>query len=115
MWAVRNVRPSFNGPLGVLGGVLYSGVDTLLRGRVPWTLRHHKKGEINTNEYMDFQSTPAPPPRPPPGYKEPSPEHTGRLQKKEFRFTRNSKDWLHYLRKKRLEWLEIGKRKACPR
>ncbi|KAJ7253222.1 FAD/NAD-P-binding domain-containing protein [Mycena rebaudengoi] len=45
LWAVRNVRPSFNGPLGVLGGVLYSGVDTLLRGRVPWTFRHHKKGE----------------------------------------------------------------------
>ncbi|KAJ7253205.1 FAD/NAD(P)-binding domain-containing protein [Mycena rebaudengoi] len=45
LWAVRNVRPSFNGPLGVLGGVLYSGVDTLLNGRVPWTFRHHKKGE----------------------------------------------------------------------
>ncbi|KAJ7242690.1 hypothetical protein C8J57DRAFT_1526047 [Mycena rebaudengoi] len=31
---------------GVLGGVLYSGVDILLRGRVPWTFRRHKKGEI---------------------------------------------------------------------
>jgi hypothetical protein len=30
----------------VLGGVLYSGVDTLLHGRVPWTFRHHKKGEV---------------------------------------------------------------------
>ncbi|KAJ7261443.1 hypothetical protein C8J57DRAFT_1232308 [Mycena rebaudengoi] len=31
---------------GVLGGVLYSGVDILLRGCVPWTFRRHKKGEI---------------------------------------------------------------------
>ncbi|KAJ7732479.1 FAD/NAD-P-binding domain-containing protein [Mycena maculata] len=43
LWAVRNVRPAFNGRLGVLGGVLYAGVDTLLGGRVPWTLRHHKR------------------------------------------------------------------------
>ncbi|KAI0665835.1 hypothetical protein C8Q78DRAFT_995336 [Trametes maxima] len=38
---VRNVRPSFNTPLGVLGGVIYSGIDTLLlRGRTPWTFRN---------------------------------------------------------------------------
>lgn len=38
---VRNLRPSFNTPLGVLGGVLYSGVDAfILKGRVPWTLRN---------------------------------------------------------------------------
>ncbi|KAJ7179749.1 FAD/NAD-P-binding domain-containing protein [Mycena filopes] len=38
LWAVRNVRPAFNTRLGVLGGVLYAGVDTILGGRVPWTL-----------------------------------------------------------------------------
>ncbi|KAI0820479.1 FAD/NAD-P-binding domain-containing protein [Trametes gibbosa] len=38
---VRNVRPSFNTPLGALGGVAYSGLDTLLlRGRTPWTFRN---------------------------------------------------------------------------
>jgi electron-transferring-flavoprotein dehydrogenase len=39
---VRNVRPSFNTPLGLFGGVVYAGIDTLfLKGRVPWTFKHH--------------------------------------------------------------------------
>ncbi|KAI9168461.1 hypothetical protein H9P43_007833 [Blastocladiella emersonii ATCC 22665] len=38
---IRNVRPSFHNPLGMWGGLLYSGLDTLFfRGRVPWTLQH---------------------------------------------------------------------------
>ncbi|KAH7871536.1 uncharacterized protein C8R40DRAFT_1274155 [Lentinula edodes] len=49
----RNLRPSFSSSsvlskrgLGVLGGVLYSGVDTLLlKGRTPWTFRHTKNEE----------------------------------------------------------------------
>ncbi|OSX58125.1 hypothetical protein POSPLADRAFT_1071371 [Postia placenta MAD-698-R-SB12] len=41
LYEVRNVRPSFNTPLGMWGGVAYSGIDTLLlRGRVPWTFRN---------------------------------------------------------------------------
>jgi len=37
---VRNIRPSFNSPLGFWGGVAYSGVDSLLlKGHTPWTLR----------------------------------------------------------------------------
>ncbi|KAJ7621656.1 FAD/NAD-P-binding domain-containing protein [Mycena polygramma] len=47
LWAVRNVRPGFNTRLGVLGGVLNAGVDTILGGRVPWTLRHHAKTNNN--------------------------------------------------------------------
>ncbi|CAE6469145.1 unnamed protein product [Rhizoctonia solani] len=36
--AVRNVRPSFATPLGIWGGIAWSGLDTLLlRGKVPWT------------------------------------------------------------------------------
>ncbi|KAK9467734.1 hypothetical protein V1512DRAFT_259927, partial [Lipomyces arxii] len=39
---VRNIRPSFHNPLGMYGGVMYAGIDTmLLKGRVPFTL-HHK-------------------------------------------------------------------------
>ena len=39
--AVRNVRPSFHSPLGVYGGLAYSGFETLLaKGRVPWTFSH---------------------------------------------------------------------------
>ena len=37
---VRNLRPSFR--RGLWSGLLYSGLDTwLLRGRAPWTFRHH--------------------------------------------------------------------------
>jgi electron-transferring-flavoprotein dehydrogenase len=37
---VRNLRASFHTPLGLYGGILYSGIDTLfLKGRTPWTLR----------------------------------------------------------------------------
>ena len=38
---VRNMRPSFHNPLGVYGGLMYSGLEALiLKGRVPWTLKH---------------------------------------------------------------------------
>ena len=38
---VRNIRPSFHNPLGLFGGIIYSGLDTLfLKGRVPWTFKH---------------------------------------------------------------------------
>ena len=38
---VRNMRPSFHNPLGLYGGILYSGLEAyLLKGRTPWTLKH---------------------------------------------------------------------------
>jgi electron-transferring-flavoprotein dehydrogenase len=38
---VRNLRPSFHNPLGMWGGIAYSGLDSLfLKGRVPWTFHH---------------------------------------------------------------------------
>lgn len=38
---VRNVRPSFHSPLGMWGGLAWSGIDTLLlKGRVPFTFNH---------------------------------------------------------------------------
>lgn len=38
---VRNMRPSFHTPLGLYGGVLYSGLEAfILRGKAPWTLKH---------------------------------------------------------------------------
>lgn len=40
---VRNLRPSFGTNLGFFAGVAYSGLDSLiLKGRVPWTFKHHK-------------------------------------------------------------------------
>jgi electron-transferring-flavoprotein dehydrogenase len=45
LFKVRNVRPSFGS--GLLMGLLYSAIDTvLLRGKAPWTLQHkHKDNE----------------------------------------------------------------------
>ncbi|KNZ75966.1 putative electron transfer flavoprotein-ubiquinone oxidoreductase, mitochondrial [Termitomyces sp. J132] len=44
---VRNLRPSFNTGLGVWGGIVYSGIDSLLfRGRVPWTFKHAATEEM---------------------------------------------------------------------
>ncbi|XP_064637395.1 electron transfer flavoprotein-ubiquinone oxidoreductase, mitochondrial-like [Lineus longissimus] len=38
---IRNVRPSFNTPLGLFGGMFYTGVISyLLRGKEPWTFKH---------------------------------------------------------------------------
>lgn len=39
---VRNLRPSFSTGLGIWGGIIYSGIDSLfLKGRTPWTFKHH--------------------------------------------------------------------------
>lgn len=45
IWAelkqVRNMRPSFHSPLGLYGGILYSGLEAyVFRGKTPWTLKH---------------------------------------------------------------------------
>ena len=40
LYRVRNIRPSFK--WGIWVGLLYSAIDTyLLRGRAPWTFKHH--------------------------------------------------------------------------
>ncbi|KAJ2374771.1 hypothetical protein H4S02_008438, partial [Coemansia sp. RSA 2611] len=41
LYEVRNVRPSFHTGLGIWGGIVWSGLDTLLlKGRVPFTFQH---------------------------------------------------------------------------
>lgn len=46
---VRNMRPSFHTPLGLYGGVAYSGLEAfLLKGRVPWTLKHKTPDHAST-------------------------------------------------------------------
>ena len=43
LWQVRNVRPSFHNPLGLIGGAIYAGIDTIfLKGKTPWTFKHGK-------------------------------------------------------------------------
>lgn len=43
LYAVRNCKPAFHSPLGLYGGVLYSGISTLItKGKEPWTFKHKK-------------------------------------------------------------------------
>lgn len=43
LYEVRNLRPSFGSGLGLIGGIAYSGLDSLLlKGQVAWTFDHHK-------------------------------------------------------------------------
>jgi electron-transferring-flavoprotein dehydrogenase len=63
---VRNMRPSFNTPLGLWGGVAYSGFDSLfLKGKVPWTFRHHGTDAGHTKRASECQPIKYPPPQPP--------------------------------------------------
>ncbi|KAK7062785.1 hypothetical protein VNI00_000275 [Paramarasmius palmivorus] len=59
---VRNMRPAFNTGLGVFGGVVYSGIDSLfLKGRTPWTFRHTKPEDrekyLTSTPSMDSKHT----------------------------------------------------------
>lgn len=46
---VRNMRPSFHTPLGLYGGILYSGLEAyIFRGKTPWTLKHPKPDHTAT-------------------------------------------------------------------
>ncbi|GAA5850467.1 hypothetical protein JCM8547_001884 [Rhodosporidiobolus lusitaniae] len=41
---IRNVRPSFHSPLKNWGGMIYSGIETLIfKGKMPWTFHHPKE------------------------------------------------------------------------
>ncbi|XP_048449257.1 electron transfer flavoprotein-ubiquinone oxidoreductase, mitochondrial-like isoform X2 [Rhincodon typus] len=41
LYSVRNIRPSCHGPLGVYGGMIYTGIFYwIFRGLEPWTLKH---------------------------------------------------------------------------
>ena len=60
---VRNLRPSFHNPLGLWGGMAYSGVDSLiLKGRTPWTLRNTWEDHAATKKASECQPIDYPPP-----------------------------------------------------
>ena len=62
LWEVRNIRPSFNTKLGIWGGIMYSGVDTLLlKGHVPWTFKHHGSDAAHTGKAQNFKPIDYPP------------------------------------------------------
>ncbi|KZW00395.1 oxidoreductase [Exidia glandulosa HHB12029] len=63
---VRNIRPSFNTPLGIWGGMAYSGVDSmLLKGRVPWTFRNKISDAAHTKRASECKPIDYPPFQPP--------------------------------------------------
>lgn len=67
LYEVRNVRASFNTPLGMWGGIAYSGLDTLLlKGRTPWTFRIARSSDAaHTGRARDFVPIAYPPFEPP--------------------------------------------------
>lgn len=43
LYSVRNFRPSFHTSLGVFGGIMYSALHFIFRGKEPFTLPHGSK------------------------------------------------------------------------
>lgn len=61
--AVRNMRPSFHTPLGIYGGIMYSGLEAyIFRGMVPWTLSHPSTDAAATKPADQFQKIEYPKP-----------------------------------------------------
>ncbi|KAI0080480.1 FAD/NAD(P)-binding domain-containing protein [Panus rudis PR-1116 ss-1] len=68
LYEVRNLRPSFNTPLGIWGGIAYSGLDSLiLKGRTPWTFRNTsgKSDAAHTKPARECKPIEYPPYEPP--------------------------------------------------
>lgn len=60
---VRNMRPSFHNPLGVYGGIMYSGLEAyVFKGRVPWTLKHKSRDHAATKKADECQKIEYPKP-----------------------------------------------------
>ncbi|RMZ80082.1 hypothetical protein DV737_g3174, partial [Chaetothyriales sp. CBS 132003] len=61
--AVRNMRPSFHNPLGIYGGIVYSGLEAfVLRGKVPWTLSHKQPDYASTKQADEYKKIEYPKP-----------------------------------------------------
>lgn len=60
---VRNMRPSFHSPLGIYGGIMYSGLEAFLfRGKLPFTLKHKSEDYAATKPADQFQKIEYPKP-----------------------------------------------------
>ena len=61
--AVRNMRPSFHTPLGIYGGIMYSGLEAFIfRGYSPWTLKHKGPDYASTRPADHFKKIEYPKP-----------------------------------------------------
>lgn len=53
---IRNVRPSFNTPLGIYGTMAYTALFSVaLQGKEPWTLKHHGADHTKLKPAKDCQ------------------------------------------------------------
>ena len=60
---VRNIRPSFHNPLGLYGGILWSGLEAILfRGKLPYTLSHKSTDSAATKPADKFKKIEYPKP-----------------------------------------------------
>ena len=60
---VRNMRPSFHSPLGIYGGIMYSGLEAyLFRGMLPLTLKHKSEDYQATKPADQFEKIEYPKP-----------------------------------------------------
>ncbi|KAI5964190.1 uncharacterized protein KGF55_002132 [Candida pseudojiufengensis] len=56
LYEVRNVRPSFNTPLGTIGGLAHSGITTMItKGKEPWTLQFDHTDSQATEQASKFK------------------------------------------------------------
>ncbi|KAG5418610.1 hypothetical protein I9W82_004138 [Candida metapsilosis] len=56
LYSVRNVRPSFNSPLGLIGGLAHSGFSTMIsQGHEPWTLSYSHSDAEATKPAANFK------------------------------------------------------------
>ncbi|KNG81481.1 hypothetical protein ANOM_010498 [Aspergillus nomiae NRRL 13137] len=63
LYEVRNMRPSFSTPLGLYGGIMYSGLEAyLFKGRTPWTLKHHGTDAAATKQASECEKIEYPKP-----------------------------------------------------
>ncbi|KAE8341075.1 hypothetical protein BDV24DRAFT_132879 [Aspergillus arachidicola] len=63
LYEVRNMRPSFSTPLGIYGGIMYSGLEAyLFKGRTPWTLKHHSTDAAATKQASECEKIEYPKP-----------------------------------------------------
>ena len=52
--AIRNIRPAFSN-FGLLGGLFFSGLEVVTRGKLPYTLSHHESDHHATKDMSKFK------------------------------------------------------------
>ncbi|CAF3371309.1 unnamed protein product [Rotaria sp. Silwood2] len=62
LYSIRNVRPAFNTSLGVFGGIFYTALHFVLRGKEPFTLKHEEPDHTYLKKAKDCKQIQYPKP-----------------------------------------------------